>query len=229
MARPRAVILLSGGLDSTTTLWIARARGFRCYPLVVAYGQRHRKEIQAAQRLARRAGGPARVVHLQTPWGGSALTDRRIPVPTSRSVAQIGRGIPATYVPARNTIFLSLALGYAEAIGAARVFIGANCLDASGYPDCRPAFYRAFAQVARRGTKQGVQGRPIRIVTPLLRRTKAQIIRWGRRLGVPYALTWSCYLGGRRPCGRCDSCLLRAKGFAEAGVPDPALAGGRSP
>ncbi len=222
MARRRAVVLLSGGLDSATILAIARARGFRCHCLVIEYGQRHRKEIVAARRIARRAGCPARVVRLRLPWGGSALTDRRIRVPTGRSLWAMGQGIPPTYVPARNTIFLSLAVGCAEAIGASHVFIGANALDYSGYPDCRPAFYRAFAPVIRRGTKAGVDGRPIRIVTPLIRKTKAQIIRWGLRLGVPYELTWSCYAGGRSPCHRCDSCRLRAKGFAEAGRPDPA-------
>lgn len=236
--RPAAVILLSGGLDSATTLAIARRRGFHCHPLVVDYGQRHRREVLAAQRIARRAGCPSQVVRLCLPWGGSALTDRRLAVPLARgpwrgvhsprpfgrSAAQMARGIPATYVPARNTLFLSLALGYAETLGATHLFIGANAIDFSNYPDCRPAFYRAFTQVARRGTKAGVEGRPIRIETPLIRKTKAQIIRWGLRLGVPYALTWSCYLGGRRPCGRCDSCRLRAKGFQKAGVPDPALA-----
>ncbi|MBI4227129.1 MAG: 7-cyano-7-deazaguanine synthase QueC [Candidatus Omnitrophica bacterium] len=221
---PAAVVLLSGGLDSATTLFIARARGFRCHALLVDYGQRHRRELEAARRVARAAGCPAQVVRLRLPWGGSALTDRRVAVPLGRSTAQMARGIPATYVPARNTLFLSLALGYAETLGATRVFIGANFLDYSGYPDCRPAFYRAFTAVARQGTRTGVEGRAIRIETPLIRLTKTQIIRRGFRLGVPYALTWSCYLGGRRPCGRCDSCRLRAKGFREAGVADPALA-----
>ncbi len=223
MAPRRAVVLLSGGLDSATTLAIARARGFQCHCLIIEYGQRHRKEILAARRIARRAGCPVRLVRLRFPWGGSALTDRRIRVPTGRSLRAIEQGIPPTYVPARNTIFLGFAVGCAEAIGASHVFIGANARDFSGYPDCRPAFYRAFTQVIRRGTKVGVEGRPIRIVTPLIRNTKAQIIRWGLRLSVPYELTWSCYAGGRRPCGRCDSCRLRAKGFAEAGRPDPAL------
>lgn len=217
----RAIVLLSGGLDSATALYMVRARGFRCHCLIVEYGQRHRKEVRAAQRIARAAGCPAQVVRLRFPWGGSALTDRRIRVPAGRSLAVIGRGIPATYVPARNTIFLALALGYAEAIGGSRVFIGANWLDASGYPDCRPAYYRAWKSVIRRGTRVGVEGRPIRIEAPLIRKTKAQIIRRGMRLGVPYHLTWSCYLGSTHPCGRCDSCRLRAKGFAEAGYPDP--------
>ncbi len=217
-----AVVLLSGGLDSATTLYVARSRGHRCTCLIVDYGQRHRKEVRAARRIARAAGCPAQVARVRFPWGGSALTDRRLRVPTRRTLKEIGRGIPATYVPARNTIFLSLALGFAEATGAQAVFIGATAIDYSGYPDCRPAYYRQMQRVARLGTKAGAQGRGIRIVTPLIRKTKAEIIRMGRRLGVPFHLTWSCYLGGKRPCGRCDSCLLRAKGFRQAGLPDPA-------
>lgn len=223
----KAVVLLSGGLDSTTTLYYALSQKFRCHCLIVDYGQRHRKEVAAARRIAKAAGSPFQVIRIQLPWGGSALTDRRIRVPKGRSLAEIGRGIPATYVPARNTLFLSYAVSFAEAIGATAVFIGANFLDASGYPDCRPAYYRAFAQVIRRGTKTGAEGKPIRIATPLIRKTKAQIIRLGRRLGVPYELTWSCYLGKTRPCGKCDSCLLRAKGFHEAGLSDPAKEKGR--
>lgn len=218
----KAIVLLSGGLDSETTLYYARSQGYRCRCLIIDYGQRHRKEIAAAQRIAKAAGSPFRVIRIQLPWGGSALTDRRISVPKARSMAQIGRGIPATYVPARNTIFLSYAISFAEAIGASKVFIGANFLDASGYPDCRPGYYRAFAQVIQRGTKTGTEGCPIRIATPLIRKTKAQIIRLGMKLKVPHHLTWSCYLGKARPCGKCDSCLLRAKGFREVGRKDPA-------
>jgi 7-cyano-7-deazaguanine synthase len=210
--------LLSGGLDSATALYVARSKGYRCSCLIVDYGQRHRREIRSAKAVARAAGCPAVVVKIRLPWGGSALTNRKIPVPVARSLRQIGQGIPATYVPARNTIFLSLALGFAEASGAEGVFIGANFLDASGYPDCRPAYYRLMQRVVRAGTKAGVEGKEIRIMTPLIRLTKAQIIRKGLRLGVPYAKTWSCYLGGQRPCGRCDSCLLRAKGFKKAGL-----------
>lgn len=217
----RAVVLLSGGLDSATTLYDAKNKGYRCRCLILDYGQRHRREVRAAQAVARAAGCPSEVIRVRFPWGGSALTDPRIRVPIGRSPEQIGRGIPPTYVPARNTIFLSLALGYAEAIGAQQIFIGANALDYSGYPDCRPDYYRAFQKVARLGTRQGVAGRPIRIRTPLIRNTKAQIIRRGLKLKVPYHLTWSCYLGGRHPCGRCDSCLLRAKGFREARANDP--------
>lgn len=218
----KAVVLLSGGLDSATTLYHARSKGHRCRCLIVDYGQRHRREIQSARAIARAAGCPVQIVRLKFPWGGSALTQRRISVPRHRSLRQMGQGIPATYVPARNTIFLSLALGLAETIRAESIFIGVNFLDSSGYPDCRPNYYRAIQKAARLGTKAGVEGRPIRIVTPLIRKTKAQIIRLGKRLGVPYQLTWSCYLGGKRPCGACDSCLLRAKGFEAAGLQDPA-------
>ena len=219
----KAVVLLSGGLDSATVLYDALSKGYRCSCLIVDYGQRHRREIRSARAIARAAGTPSFTARVRVPWGGSALTDRKIRVPSRRSLARIGRGIPATYVPARNTIFLSLALGFAEATGAETVFIGANALDFSGYPDCRPAYYRLMQRVARIGTKAGVEGNGIRIVAPLIRLTKAQIIRKGLRLGVLYGKSWSCYLGGRRPCGRCDSCLLRAKGFREAKAADPAI------
>jgi 7-cyano-7-deazaguanine synthase len=226
---------LSGGLDSATTLYLARRQGYRLRCLVCDYGQRHKREIAAAKRIARRAGVPFDVLNVRLPWKGSALLDRNIKVPTSLPDGQAGLpagqagarsrdvNIPATYVPARNIIFLSLALSCAEAWGAQSIFIGANAIDYSGYPDCRPDFYRAFALAARRGTKTGVAGRPIAIKTPLIRLSKADIIRKGMRLGVPYALTWSCYKGGSRPCGICDSCRLRAKGFREAGLADPAL------
>ena len=219
----KAVVLLSGGLDSATVLYDALSKGYRCSCLIVDYGQRHRREIRSARAIARAAGTPSFTARVRVPWGGSALTDRKIRVPSRRSLARIGRGIPATYVPARNTIFLSLALGFAEATGAETIFIGANALDFSGYPDCRPAYYRLMQRVARVGTKAGVEGKGIRIVAPLIRLTKAQIIRKGLRLGVLYGKSWSCYLGGRRPCGRCDSCLLRAKGFREAKTADPAI------
>ena len=219
----KAVVLLSGGLDSATVLYDALSKGYRCSCLIVDYGQRHRREIRSARAIARAAGCPSFTARVRVPWGGSALTDRKIRVPSRRSLARIGRGIPATYVPARNTIFLSLALGFAEATGAETIFIGANALDFSGYPDCRPAYYRLMQRVARVGTKAGVEGKGIRIVAPLIRLTKAQIIRKGLRLGVLYGKSWSCYLGGRRPCGRCDSCLLRAKGFREAKTADPAI------
>ena len=215
---PRAVVLLSGGLDSATTLYDAKSKGYRCHCLVIDYGQRHRLEIRSARAVARSARCPIQLLRIRLPWGGSALTDRRIPVPRGRSLRQMGNGIPPTYVPARNTIFLSFALSFAETIGASAIFIGANAVDFSGYPDCRPAYFRAFRQVTRRGTKAGVEGKPIKIETPLIGQTKAQIIRLGNQLEVPYELTWSCYLGGAKPCGVCDSCLLRAKGFLEAGL-----------
>lgn len=218
----RAVVLLSGGLDSATALYWAKARGYRCTCLAVDYGQRHRRELRAARAVAKAAGCPLRTVLIRMPWGGSALTDRKIRVPMKRSLAAIGRGIPSTYVPARNTIFLSLGLGLAETIGAEHLVIAANALDYSGYPDCRPEYYQAFQEAARLGTRAGARGRSVRVETPLIRKSKAGIIRLGHRLGVPYHMTWSCYRGGRRPCGRCDSCLLRAKGFREAGMPDPA-------
>jgi len=217
----KAVVLLSGGLDSATTLYLARSQGHRLRALICDYGQRHKKEVAAARRIARKARVPFDVVRIRLPWKGSALLDKRVRLP--RPSQGKGAKIPATYVPARNILFLSLALSCAEAWGARSVFIGANAVDYSGYPDCRPAFYKAFARAARRGTKAGVSGRCIAVKTPLIRLTKAEIIRKGRRLGVPYALTWSCYSGGARPCGVCDSCRLRAKGFREAGLCDPAL------
>ena len=220
----KAVVLLSGGLDSATCLAVARAEGFACHALSFDYGQRHAPELEAARRVARALGAVEhKVVRLDLrTFGGSALTDD-IDVPHPGSVEAIGRDIPVTYVPARNTIFLSFGLAWAEVLGAADLFIGANALDYSGYPDCRPEFLEAFERVANLGTKAGVEGRRFRIHAPLLRLTKAQIIRRGMELGVDYALTLSCYDpdSGGRACGHCDSCLLRKKGFAEAGVPDP--------
>lgn len=211
----RAVVLLSGGLDSATTLFFAKARGYKVYCLIFDYGQRHRKEISQAAKLAKVSKSKYTIVKLGLPWGGSALLDKKMSLPQNRQ--NIPKEIPATYVPARNIIFLSFAASYAEAIGASAIFIGANAIDYSGYPDCRPEFYRAFRAVMRHGLKTGAEGKPIRVETPLIRMTKAQIIRLGRRLKVPLDLTWSCYAGGRKPCGVCDSCLLRAKGFQEAG------------
>jgi 7-cyano-7-deazaguanine synthase len=201
----RAVILLSGGLDSTTTLYYAKSKGYKCFALIFDYGQRHKREIRSAVAVARRVGVAYHVVRIKLPWKGSSLLDRRTKIPKNRKL----QGIPSTYVPARNTIFLSFALSYAEAIGAQAIFIGANAVDFSGYPDCRPAFYRAFRKVAEQGTK----ARGIKIVTPLLKQTKKQIVALGRKLGAPLDLTWSCYAGGRKPCGVCDSCRLRARGF----------------
>lgn len=223
MEPTRAVVLLSGGLDSSTVLAIALSKGREVHALTVDYGQRHRKEVAAARKVAKHFRvKDHKVVKVDlSSFGGSALTDERLAVPEQRSAEEIGRGIPATYVPARNTILLGLALGFAEAIDADEVYIAANAVDFSGYPDCRPEFYDAFREVARLGTKRGVEGRPIRIHTPLIRMTKADIVRTGARLGVPFALTWSCYQGGAEACGVCDSCLLRLKGFREAGIEDP--------
>lgn len=219
-----AVVLLSGGLDSYTAAAIAKSGGFTLYALTVSYGQRHAQEIEAARRVAASLG-VAR--HLEMPLdlraiGGSALTSER-PVPHDRDLA--APGIPATYVPARNTIFLALALGWAEVVGAADIFIGVNALDYSGYPDCRPEFIAAFEQLARLATKAGVEGGRVTVHTPLIAMTKAAIIRAGLALGLDYRLTHSCYDPSPRgsPCGTCDSCVLRAKGFAEAGVADPLL------
>jgi 7-cyano-7-deazaguanine synthase len=223
-ARPRAVVLLSGGLDSATAAAIAGSEGFELFALTVAYGQRHVREIESARAVAR-ALGVVRHVELQvdlSAFGGSALTDR-IDVPRDRDLA--AGDIPATYVPARNTVLLSLAMAWAEALEARDVYIGVNVLDYSGYPDCRPEFIEAFAHLAALATKAGVEGAPLRVHTPLIRMTKADIIRRGLELGIDYGLTHSCYDpdGSGRPCGHCDSCRLRAKGFAEAGVEDPAL------
>ena len=219
---PRAVVLLSGGLDSATAAAIGRSEGFDLYALTVAYGQRHRCEIESARAVAR-ALGVVRHVELQvdlSAFGGSALTDA-IEVPKDRDLE--ASDIPATYVPARNTVFLALALVWAETLGAQDIYIGVNALDYSGYPDCRPEFVEAFERLAGLATKAGVEGARLRIHAPLMRMTKAEIIRRGLALGVDYGLTHSCYDpdASGRPCGHCDSCLLRAKGFAEAGVRDP--------
>ncbi len=216
----RAVVLLSGGVDSATTLAIARERGFACYALSFDYGQRHRLELAAAGRVARSLGAVEhRQVKLDLGWvGGSALTDPSIAVPVAAS-----SGIPVTYVPARNTVFLAFALGWAEALGARDLFFGANAVDYSGYPDCRPAFVEAFQRLANVATKAGVEGDNFELHAPLIAMTKAEIIRTGTRLGVDYTLTLSCYQPGAKgeACGCCDSCRLRAQGFAAAGVADP--------
>lgn len=209
-----AIVLLSGGLDSATTLYFAKSKGYAVNALIFDYGQRHSKEIKYAVSVAKAARCPYEIVKISLPWKGSALLDKKIKVPHHRKLD--ARDIPVTYVPARNIIFLSFAASYAEAIGAQKIFIGANAIDYSGYPDCRPDFFAAYAKVLEKGLKTGVQGRKIKVETPLIRLTKAQIIRLGIKLKVPYELTWSCYSGGARPCGVCDSCRLRAKGFLEA-------------
>jgi 7-cyano-7-deazaguanine synthase len=218
------VVLLSGGLDSATCLAVARAGGWEAHCLSVDYGQRHRGELGRARAVARALGAADhRVVKVDLgAFGGSALTDAAIAVPKGRSPRQMAAGIPVTYVPARNTVLLALALAHAETVGAADIFVGVNAIDYSGYPDCRPAFLEAFERLARVATKAGVEGRRLRIRAPLLRKSKAEIVRLGTRLGVPYRLTQSCYdPTGARACGRCDACQLRRKGFAVAGVPDP--------
>ncbi|MBX9626794.1 MAG: 7-cyano-7-deazaguanine synthase QueC [Gemmataceae bacterium] len=221
---PRAVVLLSGGLDSTTTFAVAKAGGFEVYALSVDYGQRHRAELDRAAAVAKSLGAADhRTVKLDLrAVGGSALT-ADVAVPKDRSADDMGHGVPVTYVPARNTILLGLALGYAEVVGAFDLFIGANVLDYSGYPDCRPEFLAAFENLASLATKAGVEGGRFTVHAPLLKMTKAEIIREGVRLGVDYSLTLSCYDpdASGRACGRCDSCQLRRKGFGEAGVPDP--------
>lgn len=217
------VVLLSGGLDSATCLYWARARGRRLIALHAQYGQRHARERDSALRLARAAGARWESVRLDLPWlRVSSLVDARKPLP-ELPLSRIGRGpVPSTYVPARNTLLLSLALSLAESRGARSVVIGANHLDSSGYPDCRPAFLSAFARAARAGTRVGSEGRSIAVEAPLLRLDKAAVVRLALRLGVPLERTWSCYRGGDAPCGRCDSCKLRADGFARAGARDPA-------
>ncbi|MDD2679921.1 MAG: 7-cyano-7-deazaguanine synthase QueC [Candidatus Omnitrophica bacterium] len=218
MPDKKAVVLLSGGLDSATALYIARDKGYQCHCLVFDYGQRHRREIEAAKIIAKRTGSTCQVIKISLPWGGSSLLDRKIKLAKKRFPAQ--DKIPATYVPGRNLIFLSFALSCAEALGAGAVFSGPHVYDYSGYPDCRPEFYRALKKVISCGTKAGAQHKQIKIMTPLVYKTKAEIIRLGGKLGVPFRLTWSCYRGGKAPCGRCDSCYYRAKGFREAGIKD---------
>ncbi len=216
----KAIVLLSGGLDSATCLAIARMKGYQCHALSLDYGQRHRIELEAARQIADVYGAVEHksvVVDLRG-MGGSALTDDNIAIPV-----QSTQGIPVTYVPARNTLLLALGVGWAEVLGVTDLFIGVNAVDYSGYPDCRPAFIAAFQDVARLGTRTGVEGNPVRIHTPLINLTKAEIIGEGMRLGVDYALTVSCYQPDNdgRACGVCDSCRIRAAGFVEAGVPDP--------
>ena len=219
MATKRAVVLLSGGLDSATVLAMAHAQGLECFALSVDYGQRHHAELAAAKRVAQVIGArEQRVVNIDlTGFGGSALTDSNIAVPEHTS-----SGIPITYVPARNTIMLSLALAWAEVLHAQDIFIGVNAVDYSGYPDCRPEYVAAFERMANLATQAAVEGKPLTLHAPLLHLTKAEIIRQGMRLGVDYALTVSCYQADEqgRACGRCDSCRLRREGFQSAGVPD---------
>ena len=220
MTNSKAVILLSGGLDSATVVAIAKAQGYACYTMSFDYGQRHRAELQGAERVAAQLEAVEhKVIGINLNGiGGSALTDQSIAVPEAQE-----EGIPVTYVPARNSLFLSLALGWAEVLGARDIFIGVNAIDYSGYPDCRPAFVEAFERMANLATKAGVEGQGFTIRAPLQNLSKAQIIQTGIRLGVDYAMTVSCYQADHdgRACGKCDSCRLRAAGFAEAGIVDP--------
>lgn len=222
MTAKKAVVLLSGGLDSATVLAMAREQGFECYALGFDYGQRHRSELAAAERVSR-AGGALehKVVRLDLrSIGGSALTDDDIDVPEDEP-----GGIPVTYVPARNTVFLSIALGWAEVLGAQDIFVGVNAVDYSGYPDCRPEYIEAFERMANLATRAGVEGHRLHIRAPLMEMSKADIVRRGTELGVDYSLTVSCYQADESgaACGRCDSCRLRAAGFAEAGLTDPTV------
>ena len=217
----KAIVLFSGGLDSTTVLYQAIADGFTCYALSFDYSQRHQRELEAARAIAEALSVEHRIVTFDLRlWGGSALTDT-IELPTGRSLETMSAEIPVTYVPARNTIFFSFALSYAETIGAQRVYAGMNALDYSGYPDCRPDYIDAMQAVFNLGTKRGREGNPISIHTPLIDLKKTEIIQLGDRLGVPWHLTWSCYAGGKIACGECDSCLLRRRAFEQLGKPDP--------
>jgi len=216
----KAVVLLSGGLDSAVTLYSAKAEGYVCHCLTFDYGQRHKKEIEQARRLAEKAGASFKLVKLKLPWGGSSLLDKYADLPRDRSIAEINSGIPDTYVPGRNTIFLSIAASYAESIGARAVFIGAHSEDSSGYPDCRIEYLKLFDRIVKCGTKAGLEGK-LELKFPLIDKDKARIIKLGQSLGVPFEFAWSCYEGGPKICMRCDSCVLRAKGFREAGLKDP--------
>ncbi|MHB8154474.1 MAG: 7-cyano-7-deazaguanine synthase QueC [Candidatus Omnitrophota bacterium] len=208
-----AVVLLSGGLDSATVLYLALAQGYKCQALIFDYGQRHKQEIDCAVKIAKASGCEYRILKIKFPWKGSALLDNKIKVPQ-----EITQGVPVTYVPARNIIFLSFALSLAEVIKASAIFIGAHAQDYSGYPDCRVEFFKAFVGMSKVGIAAKHR---IQVLTPLLNKSKSQIINLGRKLGLPFNLTWSCYRAGKRPCGKCDSCYYRAKGFKEAGLIDP--------
>ncbi len=213
---------MSGGLDSATCLAIA-SKDYEVHALTIDYGSKHSRELESAKKLAEYFKVAShRVIKVDLGIiGGSSLTDEKIALDTEKNLGEIGKEIPSSYVPARNMTFLSLAMGLAEVVGAEKIFIGANSVDYSGYPDCRPEFFESFQKTAELGTKAGVEGRPVIIESPLLRLTKAQIISKGNELKVPYELTWTCYSGGEKACGKCEACLLRLEGFREAGIDDP--------
>jgi len=213
----KAVILLSGGLDSSTTLYYAKSKGYNCHCLIFDYGQRHKREIESAKKIAKKANCDSQVVKINLPQKGSSLLNKRIAIPENRSAIKLKKDIPSTYVPGRNIVFLSFATSYAETVGAEAIFIGANAIDYSGYPDCRPKFFEAFKKIISTGTKVGPK---LGIKAPLILKTKGQIVRLARHLKVPTELTWSCYKGGKTPCRVCDSCILRAKGFKDVGLAD---------
>ena len=217
----KAICLLSGGLDSTVSLYVARSEGYSPIALSIEYGQRHFREISVARALTKKLVIPHYFAALSMPWKGSALLDAKIKLPTGRDEKTMSCEIPVTYVPGRNSVFLSMAMSCAETEKAEAIFIGANILDYSGYPDCRPEYLKAVAEAMWSGTKAGVEGRKVEIKAPLIKFTKKDIVLLGQELGVPFEMTWSCYAGDDKPCGTCDSCILRAKGFREAGIPDP--------
>lgn len=215
----KAVVLLSGGIDSTTALFWAKEKGYKCLCLIFDYGQRHKKEINQAKLIAQKAGCEYKVLRIVLAGEGSSLVNRQI----SLARPKISKSIPATYVPARNIIFLSFAVSFAESRKASTIVIGTNQIDYSNYPDCRSEFLKAFQSAVNKGTKSAIAGNLFKIVAPLENKTKARIIKTAKKLNVPLELTWSCYGGGKRPCGKCASCLIRAKGFKEAGIKDPCL------
>jgi len=218
-----AVCLLSGGLDSTTALYVARRDGYKVLALTIEYGQIHQRELESAKRIAHHLQIEHHIISISLPWGGSALVDRSIPLPINRGADQIPNEIPLTYVPARNTIFLAFAASFAEARCVGSIFIGANALDYSGYPDCRPEYFERLERALELGTKWGAEGKHFQIHAPLIQLKKSQIVSLARELGVPVEWTWSCYKGEDTPCGICDSCLLRQRGFEEAGIEDPLI------